>query len=42
VGHVLQSTGSYMVPFLIASSAYLVALLLIHLLSPQLAPAQIG
>jgi ACS family hexuronate transporter-like MFS transporter len=42
VGHVLQSTGSYMVPFLIASSAYLVALLLIHLLSPQLTPARIG
>jgi ACS family hexuronate transporter-like MFS transporter len=42
VGHVLQSTGSYTVPFVIASSAYLVAVLLIHLLSPQLTPAQIG
>jgi ACS family hexuronate transporter-like MFS transporter len=42
VGHVLQNTGSYTVPFLIASSAYLVALLLIHLLSPQLTPARIG
>jgi ACS family hexuronate transporter-like MFS transporter len=42
VGHLLQNTGSYTVPFLIASSAYLVALLLIHLLSPQLTPAQIG
>jgi MFS transporter, ACS family, hexuronate transporter len=41
VGHVLQNTGSYVVPFLIASSAYLVALLLIHLLSPQLTPARI-
>ncbi len=30
--HVLQWTGSYMVPFFIA--AYLVALLLIHTLSP--------
>jgi len=42
VGHVLQWTGSYMVPFLIAASAYLVALLVIHLLSPQLSPARIG
>lgn len=41
VGHVLQWTGSYMVPFLIAASAYLVALLVIHLLSPQLSPARI-
>ena len=42
VGHVLQRTGSYMVPFLIAASAYLIALLLIHALSPKLLPAQIG
>jgi MFS transporter, ACS family, hexuronate transporter len=42
VGHVLQWTGSYKVPFLIAASAYLVALLVIHLLSPRLAPAEIG
>ena len=42
VGHVLQWTGSYMVPFFIAASAYLVALLLIHLLSPKLIPARIG
>jgi ACS family hexuronate transporter-like MFS transporter len=41
VGHVLQWTGSYKVPFLIAASAYLVALLVIHLLSPRLAPAEI-
>ena len=41
VGHVLQWTGSYKIPFLIAASAYLVALLVIHLLSPRLAPAQI-
>jgi ACS family hexuronate transporter-like MFS transporter len=40
VGHVLQWTGSYMIPFLIAGSAYLIALLLIHTLSPNLAPAQ--
>jgi ACS family hexuronate transporter-like MFS transporter len=42
VGHVLQWTGSYMVPFFIAASAYLIALLFIHLLSPQLVPARIG
>jgi ACS family hexuronate transporter-like MFS transporter len=42
VGHVLQWTGSYMVPFFIAASAYLIALLFIHLLSPKFIPAQIG
>src|SRR6266403_1477043 len=41
VGHVLQWTGSYMIPFFIAASAYLIALLLIHALSPRLEPAQI-
>src|SRR6202521_3213106 len=33
VGHVLQWTGSYKVPFLIAGSAYLVALAIIHVLT---------
>src|SRR5258708_2360706 len=42
VGHVLQWTGSYMIPFFIAASAYLIALLLIHTLSPRLEPAVIG
>jgi ACS family hexuronate transporter-like MFS transporter len=42
VGHVLQWTGSYMIPFLIAASSYLIALLLVHLLSPQLTPARLG
>src|SRR5580700_2356977 len=42
VGHVLQWTGSYVVPFFIAASAYLIALLFIQLLSPALAPASIG
>ena len=41
VGHVLQWTNSYMIPFFIAASAYLVALLVIHLLSPKLAPAEL-
>ena len=38
---VLQYTGSYLPVFIIASSAYLVALLMVHLLSPRLEPAQI-
>jgi MFS transporter, ACS family, aldohexuronate transporter len=42
VGHVLQWTGRYMLPFFIAASAYLIALLFIHLLNPQLVPARIG
>src|SRR5467141_1650450 len=42
VGHVLQWTGSYMVPFFIAASAYLVGLSFIHLLSPKLIPAPMG
>jgi ACS family hexuronate transporter-like MFS transporter len=39
VGYTLQWTGSYMVPFLIAGFAYLVALAAIQLLVPQLEPA---
>ena len=41
VGHVLQWTGSYMIPFVIAGAAYLVALAVIHILSPRLEPAAI-
>jgi len=41
VGHLLQWTGSYMLPFFIAASAYLIALGFIHLLSPRLAPVDI-
>ena len=41
VGHVLQWTGSYMVPFVIAGSSYLLALALIHVLTPRLEPARI-
>jgi ACS family hexuronate transporter-like MFS transporter len=41
VGVVLQWTNSYMIPFFIAASAYLIALLIIHLLCPQLEPARI-
>jgi MFS transporter, ACS family, hexuronate transporter len=38
VGHVLQTTGSYMAPFFIAGLAYPSALLVIHILSPKLEP----
>ena len=41
VGHILQWTGSYVPVFLIAGSAYLIALLVIHLLVPRLEPAQV-
>ena len=42
VGYVLQWTGSYTVPFLIAGSAYLLALVFIHVLSPKLEPVKLG
>jgi ACS family hexuronate transporter-like MFS transporter len=42
VGYVLQWTGSYMIPFLIAGSAYLVALAVIHVLTPRMEPAAIS
>jgi MFS transporter, ACS family, hexuronate transporter len=38
VGHVLQSTGSYQIPFVIAAAAYVVALGLIQILTPKLEP----
>jgi MFS transporter, ACS family, hexuronate transporter len=41
VGYVLQWTGSYLPVFLIAGSAYLLALLIFHLLAPRLEPAQV-
>ncbi len=37
VGAILQATGSYILIFLIASSAYLIALAIIQLLAPRLA-----
>jgi ACS family hexuronate transporter-like MFS transporter len=36
VGEILQRTGSYVPIFIIAGSAYLVALLIVHLLAPNL------
>ena len=41
VGYVLQWTGSYMVPFLIAGSAYVIGLAVIQALIPHLEPAHI-
>ncbi len=42
VGHVLQWTGSYMIPFVIAGSTYLLALAMIQILAPGLEPAKIN
>lgn len=42
VGWILDTTGSYVPIFIIAASAYLVALLIIHLLAPKLEPANIN
>jgi MFS transporter, ACS family, aldohexuronate transporter len=41
-GYVLQATGSYVPVFLIAASAYLVTLLLVHLIVPRLDPVTLG
>jgi ACS family hexuronate transporter-like MFS transporter len=41
VGYILQSTGSYVAVFLLAGTAYLVALCFIQALSPRLKPAQL-
>lgn len=41
VGEVLQRTGKYDMLWIIAASAYLVALLVIHVLAPRLEPAKI-
>jgi len=40
VGEILQRTGSYVPIFIVAGSAYLAALAVIHLLSPKLEPAK--
>ncbi len=40
-GYILDKTGSYEVLFAICASAYAIALLLVHLLSPKLAPVTI-
>ena len=42
VGEILQRTGSYVLVFFIAGSAYLIALAVIHLLAPRLEGPPIG
>lgn len=41
IGFLLETTGSYVPVFLMAGSAYLLALLAVHLLAPRLAPARL-
>ncbi|MGA2097720.1 MAG: MFS transporter [Candidatus Acidiferrum sp.] len=41
VSHLLQWTGSYRVPFVMAGGAYLVAVAVIHILAPKLEPARL-
>ena len=41
VGVILQLTGSYFVPFVIAGTTYLLALGIIHILLPRLEPAKL-
>jgi ACS family hexuronate transporter-like MFS transporter len=41
VGEILQRTGSYVLIFLVAGSAYLVALAVIHVLAPKIGPVAI-
>lgn len=41
IGEVLQRTGQYWVLFVIGASAYLIALAIMHLLTPKMAPARL-
>jgi ACS family hexuronate transporter-like MFS transporter len=41
-GYVLQVTGSYMTVFVIAASAYLLALAIVQLLTPRMEPARLA
>ena len=41
IGFLLQTTGSYIPVFVMAASAYLLALAVIHGLAPRLTPAHI-
>lgn len=41
VGYILERTGSYVLVFLLAGSAYLVALAIVQALTPRLKPAEI-
>ena len=41
IGQVLDQIGSYTPIFIVAGSAYLIALLVIHLLTPKMEPVRI-
>jgi ACS family hexuronate transporter-like MFS transporter len=41
IGNVLEQIGSYTPIFIVAGTAYLVALLVVHLLTPKMEPVQI-
>ncbi len=40
-GHIKESTGSYLIMFIIASTVYLLAVTFVHLLAPRLAPVDL-
>ena len=42
IGQVLERLGTYSLIFYVAGSVYLIALLIIHLLTPRMAPAQVA
>ncbi len=42
IGFLLQATGSYVPVFMVAGSAYLLALAVVHTLTPRLKPAQLS
>jgi MFS transporter, ACS family, hexuronate transporter len=42
VGEVLERIGTYTPIFIVAGSVYLIALLVVHLLTPKYAPADVG
>jgi len=42
VGFLLQATGSYVPVFMVAGSAYLLALAVVHTLTPRLEPAHLS
>jgi MFS transporter, ACS family, hexuronate transporter len=42
VGHILQATGSYFVPFLMAGAAYLIALAVMQAIVPSLKPVELA
>jgi ACS family hexuronate transporter-like MFS transporter len=42
IGQVLEKSGAYTLIFLVSGSLYLIALLIIHLLSPRLDQARVA